>query len=168
MKSHTYPFQTISWDLITDFPKKGNFDSMLTIVDHECSKVALFFPCNKGVDTTEVALIYARQVFPHYRVPKKIISDRDPHFTVAFARAVCAQLNINTAYYPQTNGQLEWANACVKQYLCIYRNVEQDNRVNLLPLVQYVYNSWINISIGYTFDMQQLVQWAGLKLLTEV
>jgi hypothetical protein len=86
---HTYPFQTISWDLITDLPKKDGFDAVLTIVDHDCSKVALFFPCQKGVDATEVATIYAQQVFPHYGVPKKIILDRDPWFMAAFAKAVC-------------------------------------------------------------------------------
>jgi hypothetical protein len=59
-------------------------------MDHDCSKAALFFPCQKGVDATEVAMIYAQQVFPHNGVPKKIISDRDPHFTVAFTKAVCA------------------------------------------------------------------------------
>jgi hypothetical protein len=62
-KERAYPFQTISWDLITDLPKSGNFDSVLTIVDHDCSKAALFFPCSKDVDTTGVAVIYTQQVF---------------------------------------------------------------------------------------------------------
>jgi hypothetical protein len=94
-----------------DLPKKGVFDSVLTIVDHNCSKAALFFPCSKEVDVTGVAIIYAQQVFPHYGMPKKIISDRDPCFTMAFTKAVCAQLNvkqnISTAYHLQTDGQLE-------------------------------------------------------------
>jgi hypothetical protein len=74
----------ISWDLITDLPKKGNFDSMLMTVDHDCSKVALFFPCSKEVDTSEVVALYAQQVFPHYGAPRKIISDRDPRFTTCY------------------------------------------------------------------------------------
>jgi hypothetical protein len=88
---------------------------VLTIVDHDCTKAALFFPCDKGVDAIGVATIYAQQVFPHYGIPKKIISDRDPRFTANFAQAVCAQLNvkqnISTAYHPQTDGQSERANA---------------------------------------------------------
>jgi hypothetical protein len=109
-----YPFQMISWDLITDLPKKEGFDSMLTIVDHDCSKAALFFPCSKEIDATGVAVIYVQQVFPHYGVPRKIISDRDPHFTMTFAHAVCAQLNIkqniSTVYHPQMDRQSEQAN----------------------------------------------------------
>jgi Integrase zinc binding domain len=155
---HAYPFQTISWDLIMDLPKRGDFNSILTIVDHDCSKAALFFPYSKEVDATGVAAIYARQVFPHYGVPQRIISDRDPCFTATFARAVCTQLNIkqniSTAYHPQMDGQSERANAQVEQYLHIYGNVEQDNWVDLLPMAQYVHNLWINMSTGYTpFDL---------------
>jgi hypothetical protein len=121
-------------------------------------KAALFFPCNKNVDAIGVATIYAQHVFPHYSVPRKIISDRDPRFTANFAKAVCAQLNvkqnISTAYHPQTDGQLEQANGRLEQYLRIYRNVEQDDWVTLLPMAQYVHNSWINTSTGYTpFDL---------------
>jgi hypothetical protein len=68
--------------------------------------------------------------------------------------AVCAQLsicqNISTVYHPQTDGQLERANVCMEQYLCIYRNTEQDDWVHLLLLAQYVHNSWTNASMGYT------------------
>jgi Integrase zinc binding domain len=157
-KGHAYPFQTISWDLITDLPKNGDCDSVLTIVDHDCTKVALFFPCNKSVDAIGVAMIYAQQVFPHYGIPRKIISDRDPCFTANFVRAVCAQLNIkqniSTAYHLQTDGQSEWANAQLEQYLRIYGNAEQDDWVTLLPMAQYVHNLWINTSTGYTpFDL---------------
>jgi hypothetical protein len=131
---------------------------VLTIVDHDCSKAALFFPCSKEVNTLEVAALYVQQVFPHYGVPRKIISDRDPRFTAAFAHAVCAQLNIkqniSMAYHPQTDRQSERANAQVEQYLRIYGNVEQDDWVNLLPLAQYMHNSWINASMGYMpFDL---------------
>jgi transposase InsO family protein len=141
-----------------DLPKSGNFDSVLTIVDHDCTKAALFFPCNKSVDATGVAAIYAQQVFPHYGVPQKIISDQDPRFTASFAQAVCAQLNIkqniSTAYHPQTDGQSERANARLEQYLRIYGNAEQDDWVKLLPMAQYMHNSWINTSTGYTpFDL---------------
>jgi hypothetical protein len=45
---------------------------------------------------------------------------------------------------------LEHANACMEQYLWIYGNTEQDNWVHLLPLAQYVHNSWTNVSTGYT------------------
>jgi hypothetical protein len=79
--------------------------------------------------------------------------DRDPRFTTDFAKAVCGQLkihqNISTAYHPQMDGQSEQANTRLEQYIHIYGNTEQDNWVNLLPLAQYVHNSWTNASTGY-------------------
>jgi hypothetical protein len=71
---------------------------------------------------------------------------------------VCAQLNIkqniSTAYHPQTDGQSERANAQLEQYLHIYGNAEQDDWVELLPMVQYVHNLWVNMSTGYMpFDL---------------
>jgi Chromo (CHRromatin Organisation MOdifier) domain len=129
------------------------YDAVLTITDHSCSKAALFFPCTKKIDAEGVATLYAEKVFPHYGVPRKIISDRDLRFTADFAKAVCGQLkihqNISTVYHPQTDGQSERANARLEQYIRIYGNAEQDNWVNLLPLAQYVHNSWTNASTGY-------------------
>ena len=108
------PFKTISLDLITDLPISQGYNSVLTIVDHGCSKAAIFLPCHKTIDATGVAELYSTQVFPFYGVPKRIISDWDPRFTAQFIQQLCTTLGINQnlsmAYHPQTDGQLEWAN----------------------------------------------------------
>ena len=72
-------------DLIVDLPKSHGFDSILTITDHDCTKAALFLPCNQTIDTPGVVELYAKHVFPHYSAPRKIISDRDPQITAKFA-----------------------------------------------------------------------------------
>jgi hypothetical protein len=72
------PFQVISWDLITDLPESQGFDSVLTIVNQGCTKMAIFIPCTKEIDTEGVVELYAQKVFPHYGVPQKIISNHDP------------------------------------------------------------------------------------------
>ena len=42
----------------------------------------------------------------------------------------------------------------MKQYLCIYRNSEQNDWVSLLPLAQFTHNTWVNESTGQTlFDL---------------
>jgi hypothetical protein len=42
----------------------------------------------------------------------------------------------------------------VEQYLRIYGNAEQNDWANLLPLMQYMHNLWINTSMGYMpFDL---------------
>ena len=64
------PFKTISLDLITDLPISQGYNSVLTIVDHGCSKAAIFLPCHKTIDATGVAGLYSTWVFPFYGVPK--------------------------------------------------------------------------------------------------
>ena len=86
------PFQTISLDLITDLPEVEGHDSILTIVDHDCTKTALFFPCAKTIDAYGIVALYAQWVFPYFGIPQKIISDRDPCFTSKFTRELCSQL----------------------------------------------------------------------------
>ena len=65
----------IMLDLIVDLPKSDGYDSILTITDHDISKAVLFFPCNQTIGGMGVASIYAQQVFLHFGIPQKVISD---------------------------------------------------------------------------------------------
>jgi hypothetical protein len=69
------PFGTIALDFITKLPTSEENDTILTITNHDCSKAALFFPCKETITAEEVAKLYSKHVFPHYRIPRKIISD---------------------------------------------------------------------------------------------
>jgi Integrase zinc binding domain len=154
VEAKAIPFQTISLDLITDLPTSKGYDSVLTIVDHDCSKAAIFLPCQKTIDAEEVAQLYVQHVFPHFGHPHHGISNQDPCFTSHFTHQMCALLgitqNISTTYHPQMDGQSECANQWVEQYICIYGNSQQDDWADLLPLAQFVHNSWPNVSTKWT------------------
>jgi RNase H-like domain found in reverse transcriptase/Integrase zinc binding domain len=153
-EQNAVPFHTISWDLITDLPVSEGYNAILTIVDHGCSKAAIFLPCAKTIDALGVARLYAERVFPFYGVPQRVISDRDPRFTATIMKELCEMLgisqNISTAFHPQTDGQSERANQRVEQYLRIYGNTEQNDWAQLLPLAQFVHNTWTNETTGRT------------------
>ena len=83
------PFETIAVDLIVDLPRSDNYDLILAITNHDCTKVALFLPCNQTIDAPGITRLYAQHVFPHYGAPKKVISDRDLRFTAMFAKELC-------------------------------------------------------------------------------
>ena len=51
-------FYTISLNLITDLPLLQGFNCILTIVDHSCSKAAIFLPCTKIIGTNSIAKHY--------------------------------------------------------------------------------------------------------------
>src|SRR6201996_2923266 len=143
---HSLPFQTVAMDFITKLPKSGKYDTILTITDHDCSKAAIFVPCQETVTAEEVAAIYLRHVYKQYGVPKKIISDRDTRFTSKFAKALCKTLqihqNISTAYHPRTDGQSERTNQWLEQYLRFFCDERQDNWHHWLPIAEFAHNSW--------------------------
>ena len=148
------PFQYVSMDLITDLPKSGKYDAILTIVDQGCSKAAKFIPCNKSIDGEGTAILYFKHLFPWFGIPKRIISDRDPRFTSHFAEAVCKatgiQQNLSTAFHPRTDGQTERMNQWVETYLRSFVNNCQNNWSALLPLAEFAHNSWKHEKTKYS------------------
>ncbi len=142
------PFQYVLMDLITDLPRSEGFDSILTIVDQGCFKAAKFIPCNKTIDGPGVAQEYLKHLVPWFGVPKCIISDCDPQFASNFSKAICkalgVQQNLSTAFHPRTDGQTEWMNAWIEQYLRPWMTGQQNNWAKLLPIAEFAHNSWKN------------------------
>jgi hypothetical protein len=83
------PFEVIAMDWITKLPPFQGYDSILTITNHNFSKAVLFFPYKEAIETQESAKLYFTQVFPHYGIPSKIISDRDPQLTSQITKEIC-------------------------------------------------------------------------------
>ena len=134
-------------DFIVKLSLSDSYDTILTITD-TFSKASIFIPCNETINAEQTAKLYATYVLPHYGLPHRIISDRNPRFTSVFSRELCRTLgilqNISTVYHPQTDGQSERTNQCLEQYLRIFIDYHQQNWALLLPLAQYTLNAWPN------------------------
>ena len=108
-QAETQLFQTIALDFITKLPLSEGHDTILTITDQGCTKMALFIPCSETITAEGVARLYLHQVFKRFGLPLKVISDRDTRFTSKFAKELCRRLgisqNISTAYHPRMDGQ---------------------------------------------------------------
>ena len=140
----TLPFTSIAMDFIMKLPNSNLYDTILTITD-TFSKASIFIPCNETINAENTALLYATYVLPHYGLPSWIISDHNPRFTATFTKELCHILkvdqNISTAYHPQTDGQSEHTNQCLKQYLRIFIDYHQNDWDKWLPLAQYHLNA---------------------------
>ena len=88
-KQEALPFQTIAMDFIVKLPESEGFDSILTITDHDCTKMLIAIPCRETINGEGVAELFLRQIFPRFRLPSKIISDRDPRFISKFIKELC-------------------------------------------------------------------------------
>jgi hypothetical protein len=71
------PFQTIVVDFITKLLPSQGYDTILIVTNHNVSKTSIFILCQESIDSKGVAKLYASQVFPHYGIPLKIISNHD-------------------------------------------------------------------------------------------
>jgi hypothetical protein len=139
------PFQTIRVDWITKLPKSQEYDSIMTITDHDCSKAMVFIPCKETDGTEKMVELYTQHVVPHYGIPTKIISDRDPRLTAELFKELCnafgVRRNMSTAYHPQTDGQSERTNQTLETFLRIFCNHQQNDWAKLLPVAQYALNA---------------------------
>src|SRR6266404_3867101 len=148
MQAEVQPFQTIALDFITKLPLSEGQDTILTITDQGCTKMALFIPCSETITAEGVAHLYLHHVFKHFGLPLKIISDRDTHFTSKFAKELCRRLgisqNISTAYHPRTDGQSERTNQWLEQYLRFWTNHKQTNWAAYLSVAEFAHNTWHN------------------------
>ena len=148
------PFEVVALDFITKLPASNEYDSILTITDQGCTKMTHFVPCNETITAEETAQLFLEVIVRRYRLPNKIISDRDPRFTSKFIRELCRTLgiqqNTSSAYHPRTDGQSERNNQWVETYLRFFTNHQQTDWAERLPLAEFAHNNWRNETTKHT------------------
>ncbi|GJW30646.1 putative reverse transcriptase domain-containing protein [Tanacetum coccineum] len=95
--------------------------------------------------------LYIKEIVSRHGVPISIISDRDTHFTSRFwqsmQNALGTQLDMRTAYHPETDGQSERTIQTLKDMLraCVI-DFGKGWEIHL-PLVEFSYNNSYHASI---------------------
>jgi hypothetical protein len=145
-------FSQIAMDLIMGLPQINRKDAILTIVDHGCSRVAIFIPCSTTITGPGIAQLYLWNVYPWFGLPTRVISDRDPRFTSQFRKALTMKLginhNISMAFHLQTDGLSERKNQWVEQYLQIVMSTSPEDWMQWLALASAVHNNRRNATTG--------------------
>jgi len=145
------PWNSISMDFIEQLPGSTRFTAILVIVDR-LSKQAIFIPTHDTITSLELAKLFLLHVFSKHGVPTHITSDRSTEFVSHFFQSLRKALNMclhfTSSYHPEGDGQTECSNQTLEQYLRIYCNYQQDNWVDLLPLVEFAYNNAPSATTG--------------------
>ena len=135
-------------DLITGLPNRQGYNAILTIINHGCSRAAIFLPCNTNISGPGITQLYLNHVYRWFGLPTKIISDRDPHFTSHFRKAITKKLgvqqNLSTTFHPQTDGLLERKNQWIEQYLCTITTSHLEDWSYWISIALAVHNNQIN------------------------
>jgi hypothetical protein len=146
------PFQQIAMDLITGLPTHSGKNAILTIVDHGCSRAAIFLPCTTTITGPGIAQLYLDHVYRWFGLPTKVISDRDPRFTSHFGKSLTQKLgvkqNLSTAFHPQTDGISERKNQWVEQYLRLVTSNAPEDWTQWMAMASAVHNNRRNETTG--------------------
>jgi len=137
--------------LYNGLPKtKKNNDSIMVVVE-KLSKSTHFIPVQLTYRVVQISHIFMQNIFILHGLPKTIISNRDVKFTSVFWKTLFGglgtQLNFNTAYHPQTDGQTERVNQVVEDMLRAYLMQQPTMWEDYLHLVEFAYNNGYHTSL---------------------
>ncbi|GJR44439.1 putative reverse transcriptase domain-containing protein [Tanacetum coccineum] len=138
-------------DFITKLPRTSSgYNSIWVIVDR-LTKSAHFIPMNEKYKMEKLTRLYLKEIVCRHGVPVSIILDRDPHFASRFwrslQRSLGTNLDMSTAYHPETDGQSERTIQTLEDMLraCVIDfGSDWDKH---LPLAEFSYNNSYHASI---------------------
>ncbi|KAM0010014.1 putative nucleotidyltransferase, Ribonuclease H [Helianthus debilis subsp. tardiflorus] len=146
-----WKWEQISMDFITKLPRTPRGHDMIWVIVDRLTKSAHFLPIHEKDSSGKLAEIYLREIVARHEVPISIISDRDGRFVSriwqSFQEAFGSQLDLSTAFHPQTDGQSKRTTQTLEDML---RTCVMDlggSWDTHLPLVEFSYNNSYHPSI---------------------
>ena len=147
----TWKWEVINMDFIIGLPRSYHkFDSIWVIVDR-LTKSAHFLPVKTTYTAEDYAKLYIKEIVRLHGVPVSIISDRGAQFTAnfwrSFQKGLGTQVNLSTAFHPQTDGQAERTIQTLEDMLRACVLDFKGNWDDHLPLIEFAYNNSYHSSI---------------------
>ncbi|GJS28295.1 reverse transcriptase domain-containing protein [Tanacetum coccineum] len=146
-----WKWERITMDFITKLPKTSNEHDTIWVIVDRLTKSAHFIPTRETDSMETLTRLYIKEIVSWHGVPISIISNRDSHFTSRFWQslqsALGTQLDMSTAYHPETDGQSERTIQTLEDMLraCVIDFRKGWERH--LPLVEFSYNNSYHASI---------------------
>ncbi|GJY67503.1 putative reverse transcriptase domain-containing protein [Tanacetum coccineum] len=146
-----WKWENITMDFITKLPKTSSGQDTIWVIIDRLTKSAHFLPMKETDLMEKLMRQYLKKVVSRHGVPVLIISDQDSRFTSHFwkslNKALGTQLDMSTAYHPQTDGQSERTIQTLEDMLraCVIDFGKGWDRH--IPLVEFSYNNSYHTSI---------------------
>ncbi|GKD34030.1 putative reverse transcriptase domain-containing protein [Tanacetum coccineum] len=106
-----WKLDNITMDFVTKLPKSTQGYNTIWVIVDRLTKSPIFIPMRETNPLEKLARMYLKEVVTRHEIPVSIICDRDPRFASNFWRslqkALGTNLDMSTAYHPQTDGQSE-------------------------------------------------------------
>jgi hypothetical protein len=128
-----------------DLPPVEGYNSILVVVDWGLLKGIILCPCVKTITWEGTATPLFNNLFKRFRLPDKIISDRDLRFAAhAFQellKLLNIKLNLTTAYHPQSDRATKRVNQEIEAYLSIYCMSHPEEWLHSLSMLEFTHNN---------------------------
>ena len=112
--------------------------------------------CKALPDATAITVskFFAEEVICRFGAPRKVLTDQGKNFMSALMEAVFKLFQVNhartSAYHPACNGLTERFNRTLSAMLSMYVDKQHKNWDEVLPYVQFAYNTSIQASTGFS------------------
>ena len=143
-------WQSVTINFITNLLKFMNsvtqvsYDEILVMMN-KFSKITKFIFVKSKQTTKQLTYVLIKELIITEEMSEFIVFNRDKLFVSKFWTILMIKLDIkkkmSTAFYSQTDKQIERLNQTLKQYLRAYINKKQNNWIELLSTTQLVYNN---------------------------
>ena len=145
------PWNSISIDFIKKLLSSSRFDTILVIVN-QLTKQAIFIFAHDTITSVDLVCLFILHVFSKYDISSHVTSDRNLEFMSNFFQflgtVLDMQLHSTSGYHPKDDGQTEYMNQTLKQYLHVPCNYQQNNWSRLLSLLEFAYNNALSATTG--------------------
>ena len=154
LSAPTRCWDVVGVDLITSLPKTALGQDAIVVFSCHCSKGCRLVADEVTLNASGFAQIYFEQVFVHYGMPSRIVSDRGTTWNNEFFRELCGyagiQLSLSTPYHPQTNGLVERTNEVIGTAIRHFVAADHTTWARQLPFIEFALNNAYHAAIGTT------------------
>ncbi|GJT30495.1 putative reverse transcriptase domain-containing protein [Tanacetum coccineum] len=147
----TWKWKRITMEFVIKLPKTSIRHDIIWVIVDRLTKSSHFIPTRATDSMETLTRLYIKEIVLRHGVPISISSDCDSHFTSRFwqslQNALGTQLDMSTAYHPETDGHSERTIQTLEDMLraCVIDFGKGWERH--LPLVEYSYNNSYHASI---------------------
>ena len=131
-------------DFITKLSLVAGKDVILVVCD-KLSKIAHFVAMTEEMMAEGLARLFRDNVWKLHGLPESVISNRGPQFATELMKESNKMLGIetrlSTAFHPQMDGQTEWMNQELEQYLQFLTEYRQKNWPEWLVTAEFAVNN---------------------------
>ena len=144
------PWTYLMVDFITKLPIVTGKDAIL-VVCNRLSKMTHFVATIEVMSAKGLARLFRDNIWKLHGLPESVVLDRGPQFTAELMkelnRMLGIEMRLSTTFHPQTDGQTEWMNQELEQYLRFFVDYRQNDWLEWLASAEFVVNNKVHTAM---------------------